>query len=155
MPVKPIPDGYHALTPYLIVDGAATAIEFYKAAFGAKVRLQHDAPNGKIGHAELEIGDSMIMLADEHPEIGALSPKSIGGTPVGLHFFVDDCDAVTARAVTAGATLSDPPENKFYGDRMATIEDPFGHRWYISTHVEDVTPEEIARRAAALHGGAA
>ena len=148
--VKPTPDGYPTLAAYLIVGDGAAAIAFYQQVFGAKLRLKLDAPGGKIGHAELEIGDSLIMLADEHPEIGALSSKSVGGSPIGLHLYVADVDAVTARAVDAGGTLRHPPETKFYGDRNSTVEDPFGHRWYISTHVEDVPPEEIARRAAAM-----
>ena len=152
--VKPIPDGYRTLTPYLIVADGAGAVAFYKQAFGAGERLRLDAPGGKIGHAELEIGDSVIMLADEHPEMGALSPASIGGTPVSLHLYVADVDAVTARAVAAGGKLLHPPEDKFYGDRTSTVEDPFGHRWHLSTHIEDVEPDEIARRAAAMHGQA-
>jgi PhnB protein len=150
--VKPIPDGYRAVTPYLIVANAAAAIEFYKSAFAANERLRLAAPGGKVGHAELVIGDSLIMLADEHPKFGALGPRSVGGTPVGIHLYLADVDATVGRAVAAGANVLSPIENKFYGDRMATIEDPFGHKWYVSTHVEDVSPEEIARRAAALHG---
>ena len=112
-------------------------------------------PDGRIGHAELVIGGSVIMLADEHPEMGAVAPPTIGGTPVGLHLYVEDVDAVAARAVAAGGKLTHPVEDKFYGDRSGTIEDPFGHKWYISTHVEDVSPEEIGRRVAAMqeHGG--
>ena len=151
--VKPIPDGYPTLTPYLIVNDGNAAVAFYREAFGARERLRLDSPGGKIGHAELEIGDSVIMLADEHPEMGALSPNSVGGTPVGLHLYVEDVDAVTARAAAAGGTVRHLPENKFYGDRNSTIEDPFGHRWHLSTHIEDVAPDEIARRAAALHQG--
>ena len=150
--VKPIPDGYNTVIPYLIVADGNNAIRFYTAAFGATERLRLDAPGGKVGHAELTIGDSLIMLADESPEMGALSPASVGGTPVALHLYVEDVDAVTARAVSAGARSLQPPENKFYGDRSGMVEDPFGHRWYLSTHVEDVAPDEIARRAAALHG---
>ncbi|HXC26962.1 MAG TPA: VOC family protein [Stellaceae bacterium] len=147
--VKPIPDGYHSITPYLIVDGAAKAIEFYKTVFGAKERMRLGGPDGKVGHAELEIGGSVVMLADEHPDWGALAPPTVGGTPVGLLLYLDDVDAVAA-----GATLEHPVENKFYGDRQGTIVDPFGHRWHVSTHVEDVSPEEIGRRAAAMgHGG--
>ena len=155
MPVKPIPDGYNAVTPYLIVDGAAKAIEFYKTVLGAAERLRMDGPGGKVGHAELTVGGSVIMLADEHPEMGAIGPRAVGGSPVGLHLYVADVDAVTARAAAAGGTVRHPPEDKFYGDRSSTIEDPFGHKWYLSTHVEDVPPDEIARRAAAMHGGAA
>lgn len=155
-PVKPVPDGYRAVTPYMIVADGAAAIRFYQRAFGAKERLRLTRPDGKIGHAELEIGDSVIMLADEHPEMGALSPNSVGGSPIGLHLYVEDCDAVTARAVDAGGTLRHPPETKFYGDRNGTVEDPSGHRWYISTHVEDVAPDEIDRRAKlAMQGGGA
>ena len=153
--VKPIPDGYRAVTPYLIVANAGAAIEFCKAAFGASERMRLAAPGGKIGHAELEIGDSVIMLADEHPEFGALGPRTVGGTPVGIMVYLRDVDASVDRALGAGAKLLSPIENKFYGDRMATIEDPFGHKWHVSTHVEDVPPEEIARRAAAMHGQSA
>jgi len=152
MPVKAIPDGYQAVRPYLIVDGAAAAIEFYKTVLGAVERYRLGAPGGRIGHAELTLGGSVIMLADEHPEIGAVGPRTVGGTPVGLMVYLPDVDAAIDRAVAAGARPVSPAENKFYGDRMATIEDPFGHRWHLSTHVEDVPPEEIARRAAALRG---
>jgi PhnB protein len=148
--VKPIPEGYHSLTPYLIVAGAARAIEFYKTVFGAVERMRLGGPDGKVGHAELEIGDSLIMLADEHPAMGALAPPTVGGTPVGLHLYLEDVDAVAAKAVAAGATLKRPVENQFYGDRLGSLIDPFGHLWHISTHVEDVSPEEIARRAAAM-----
>jgi PhnB protein len=151
--VKPIPDGYPNLTPYLIVRGGAAAIDFYQKAFGARLRLKLDGPGGKVGHAELEIGDSVVMLADEHPEIGARGPAAFGGSPVGLHLYIPDVDAVVARAVAAGARLVHPVENKFYGDRMGTIEDPFGHKWYVTTHVEDVPHDEIARRAAAMAKG--
>jgi PhnB protein len=152
--VKPVPDGYRTLTPYLIVADGAAAIGFYEQVFGARVRMRLDGPGGKVGHAELQIGDSVVMLADEHPDWGALAPPTIGGTPVGLHLYLGDVDAVAAKAVAAGATLKHPVENKFYGDRQGTIVDPFGHRWHISTHVEDVSPEEISRRATAMgHGG--
>ena len=152
MAVKPIPDGYHNLTPYMIVANGAAAIAFYQQAFGATERLRLAAPGGKIGHAELAVGDSVIMLADEHPEMGARSPASFGGSPIGLHLYVEDVDAVVARAVALGAKLLHPVEDKFYGDRNGTIEDPFGHKWYVATHIEDLSPEEISRRAAALHG---
>jgi len=151
--IKPVPDGYPSLTPYLIVRDGAAAIAFYEKALGARLRLKLDAPGGRIGHAELEIGDSVVMLADEHPEIGARGPQAFGGSPVGLQLYIEEVDAVVARAVAAGATLVHPVENKFYGDRMGTIEDPFGHRWYVTTHIEDVPPDEIARRAAALSRG--
>jgi PhnB protein len=152
--VKPIPDGYPSLTPYLIVADGAGAIAFYEKTFGARLRLKLDAPGGRVGHAELDIGNSLIMLADEHPEIGARGPRAFGGSPIGLHLYVADVDAVVARALAAGAKLIHPVENKFYGDRMGTIEDPFGHKWYVTTRIEDVPPAEIARCAAAMHGGA-
>ena len=151
--VKPVPDGYPALAPYLIVTGAAAAIAFYQQVFGAKLRLRLDAPGGKVGHAELEIGDSLVMLADENPEMGALAPLTVGGTPVGLHLYVPDVDAVAAKAVAAGAALKRAVENQFYGDRLGSLVDPFGHLWHISTHIEDVSPEEIGRRAAAMAKG--
>ena len=153
MAVKPIPDGYHSVTPYLIVADGAAAVAFYQQAFEAKVRMRLPRPDGRIAHAELRIGDSVIMLADEHPEIGALAPSTIGGTPVGLHVYLEDVDAVTAKAIAAGATLKRPVENQFYGDRLGSIIDPFGHLWHISTHIEDVSPEEIGRRAAAAMQG--
>jgi PhnB protein len=145
---KPIPDGYRNITPYLIVADGVGAIAFYQRAFGASVLLRLERPDGKIGHAELAIGDSMIMLADEYPPHEARSPAAYGGSPVGLHLYVEDADAVAARAVAAGAKLVHPVEDKFYGDRLGTIEDPFGHRWSVATHIEDVSPDEIARRAA-------
>jgi PhnB protein len=148
--VKPIPDGYHNVTPYLVVDRGADAIEFYKQALGATERVRLAQPDGKIGHAELEIGDSVIMLCDEYPEMNALSPKSVGGSPVALHLYVEDVDAVVQSAVAAGAKVTQPIEDKFYGDRLGQIVDPFGHVWSIGTHIEDVAPEEIERRAAAL-----
>jgi len=151
--VKPIPDGYRNLTPYLIVVGAALAADFYKNVFGAIERMRLGAPEGKIGHAELTIGDSVVMLADEHTAMGALGPRSIGGSPVTLHLYVADVDAVVAKAVAAGAILKHPVENQFYGDRAGRIEDPFGHIWHIATHVEDISHEEIGRRAAAMAQG--
>jgi PhnB protein len=151
--VKPIPDGYHTVTPYLIVRGAAAAIEFYKKAFAATELFRMDGPGGKIGHAEMRIGDSPIMLADEHPEMGAKSPQSFGGSPISIMLYVEDVDAVVGRAVAAGAKVTRPIEDKFYGDRSGGLEDPFGHSWHISTHKEDVSKEEMDRRAAALFGG--
>jgi PhnB protein len=150
--VKPIPDGYPTLIPYLIVDDGAGAVAFYERAFGARLRLRLARPDGKIGHAELEIGDSVVMLADEYAPVGAKAPAAYGGTPVSLHLYVEDADAVAARAVAAGGVLRRPVEDQFYGDRLGTVEDPFGHVWHISTHIEDLSPEEIDRRAAALHG---
>ena len=148
--VKPIPEGYPVLTPYLIVNDGAAAIDFYERAFGAKLRMRLGGPGGKIGHAELAVGNGLIMLADEHPEMGARGPHTIGGSPVILHLYVADADAVVQRAVEAGATISRPVENAFYGDRTGMITDPFGHAWSVATHVEDVTPQEIERRAAAM-----
>lgn len=149
MAVKPIPDGYHSVTPYLILSGGVDAIEFYKKAFGAKEILRMMRPDGRVGHAEIKIGDSTIMLADEHPEMGARGPKTVGGSPVTIHLYVEDVDAVFSRAVAAGAKVLRPLQNQFYGDRSGGVEDPFGHAWYIATHVEDVSPEELKKRAAA------
>jgi PhnB protein len=154
--VKPIPDGYQTVTPYLIVDGAAAAVEFYEKAFGASERMRMAAPGGKIGHAEIEIGGSCIMLADEHPEMGARGPETIGGTPVFLHVYVEDVDAVVERALAAGAKEVRPVEDQFYGDRAGSFEDPFGHVWHVATRVEEVPADELQRRAAAKaaqHGG--
>ena len=153
--VKPIPEGYHSVTPYLIVDGAAEAIDFYKKAFGATelFRMEHQ---GKIGHAEIKIGDSPVMLSDEHPEMGYKGAKSLGGTPVSLMIYVDDVDTVYQRAINSGGTEVKPLQDQFYGDRSGTLTDPFGHVWTVSTHKEDVTPEEIEKRLAAMgHGGEA
>ncbi|HET7752952.1 MAG TPA: VOC family protein [Anaeromyxobacteraceae bacterium] len=147
--VKPIPDGYHSITPYLVVKGAARAIEFYKAAFGAKERFRMAEPGGGIGHAELEIGDSCLMLADEQEMRGFRGPEAYGGSPVTLLLYVEDVDATVKRAVEAGAKLTRPVEDQFYGDRTGGITDPFGHVWYVATHVEDVPPEELERRARA------
>ncbi len=144
--VKSIPEGYHSVTPYLIIRGAAKALDFYKRAFGAVELLRMEAPEGRIGHAEIRIGDSTIMLADEHPEIGAKSPESWGGSPVSLMLYVEAVDQVFAQAVEAGATIDRPLADQFYGDRTGGLKDPFGHVWYIATHIEDVSPEEMARR---------
>lgn len=146
---KSIPDGYHNVTPYLIVSDAAAAIEFYKKAFGATELMRMPKPNGKIGHAEIRIGDSPIMLADEAPEAGARSPRTIGGSPVSIFLYVDDVDTVFTKAVNGGAKVQRPLADQFYGDRTGGVEDPFGHLWYIATHVEDVSPEEMKKRAAA------
>jgi len=147
MAVKPIPDGYHSVTPYLIVQGGARAIDFYKQAFGATELFRMDAPRGKIGHAEVKIGDSPVMLADEHPEMGAKSPQTLGGSPVHLMIYVEDCDTVFKRAIAAGGTETRPLKDQFYGDRSGTLTDPFGHSWTIATHKEDVSPEELERRS--------
>ena len=152
--VKPIPDGYHNVTPYLIVDGAAKAIDFYRKVFGAVEKMRMPGPGGKVGHAELTLGDSMIMLADEHPEMDHRGPHAYKGAAVSLMVYVPDVDATVKTALASGAKVVRPVENQFYGDRMGTIEDPFGHKWYVTTHIEDVSPEEIGRRAAALHGQA-
>jgi PhnB protein len=153
--VKPIPEGYNGVTPYLIVDGAAQAMEFYKRAFGAVETFRMDGPEGKIGHAELKVGDSHVMLADENPAMGARGPKTVGGSPISLVLYVEDVDAVVARAVEAGAKLTRPVADQFYGDRTGGVEDPFGHAWYVATHVEDVSPEEMRKRAAAAHPASA
>lgn len=147
--VKPIPEGYHAITPYLYIDGAAKAIEFYKEAFGAEEVMRMPGPDGRIGHAEIRIGDSHVMLADEHPEIGARGPKAYGGAPFSLLLYVEHVDTVIERAIVAGAKLVREVADQFYGDRSGGIEDPFGFTWYVATHVEDVSPEEMERRAAA------
>jgi PhnB protein len=152
MPVKPIPAGYHSVTPYLIIRGAAEAIDFYKRAFGAVELFRFPSPDGKIGHAEIKIGDSPIMLADEYPEMGYKSPQSIGGSPVSLMIYVEDVDTIYNQAVTAGAAVKEALQDKFYGDRIGTVVDPFGHVWHISTHKEDVSMEEMERRAKAAHG---
>lgn len=146
--VNPIPAGYRAVTPYLCVRGAAQAIEFYKKAFGAKELSRMPSPDGRIGHAEIQIGDSMIMLSDEFPEMGGKSAQALGGTPVGIMLYVDNVDAVFERAIAAGATSKQPPENQFWGDRFGRLTDPFGHDWSVATHIEDITPDEMARRSA-------
>jgi PhnB protein len=156
MATKPIPDGYRTATPYLIVRGAAEAIEFYKRAFGATEMLRMADPQGRVGHAEIKIGDSVIMLADEHPAMGYRGPHSLGGSSVSILLYLEDVDAVFARAIKAGAKGKRPVMDQFYGDRSGTLEDPFGHLWTVATHVEDVPPEELQRRAeAAMKSGAA
>ncbi len=151
--VNPIPEGYPRVTPYLIVDGGAAAIDFYASVLGATERMRMDAPEGRIGHAELEIGDSVIMLADEHPEVNARGPRSIGGTPVSLHMYVEDVDSVFERAIEAGAKPVRPVEDQFYGDRLGSFEDPFGHHWSVATHVEDVSADEMSKRMADAQAG--
>lgn len=146
MPVKPIPDGYHSLTPYLIVQGAAKAIDFYTKAFGASELFRLGGPGGTVAHAELRLGDSVFMLGEECPEHGAKGPRTIGGSPMSLLIYVTDVDAAARQAVAAGATVKRPVQDQFYGDRSGTFEDPFGHTWTIATHKEDVTPEECERR---------
>jgi PhnB protein len=146
---KPIPEGYHSVTPYLIVKGAAEALEFYKKAFGANEILRFPQPDGRIGHAEILIGDSHVMLADEYPELSHRSPSSLGGTTFSLMIYTENVDALFDRAVAAGAKVLRPVADQFYGDRTGGIEDPFGHQWYLATHVEDVSEEELNRRMAA------
>jgi len=157
MAVKTIPDGYHSVTPYLIITGAAEAIDYYKKAFGATELLRMPAPDGKIGHAEIKIGDSPIMLADEFPEMGYKSPQTLGGSPVSIMIYVEDVDTVFDQAVAAGGKVQRPVKDQFYGDRSGTLEDPFGHVWHVTMHKEDVSVEEMERRAksasAAASGG--
>lgn len=150
MAIKPIPDAYHTVTPYLMISGAAAAIDFYRQAFGATETFRLTQPDGQIGHAEIKIGDSTIMLADPCEESPSRSPQSLGGSSVGLLVYVEDVDAQFALAVKAGAKTVKPVQDQFYGDRSCTLEDPFGHIWFISTHKENVPPEEVARRAEAL-----
>jgi len=149
---KPVPDGYHTATPYLVIKGAAKAIDFYKAAFGATELTRLAAPDGNVMHAEIKIGDSPIMLSDECPDYNALGPLTIGGTTVSIVLYVADVDTVVNRAVAAGAALVMPVADQFWGDRMGTVVDPFGHKWSVATHTEDVSPEEISKRARDLFG---
>jgi PhnB protein len=155
MGTKPIPEGYNTVTPYLAVDDAAQAIEYYKKAFGAKERARMEAPDGKIGHAELEIGDSMVMLSDPFPHASTKSPKELGGTSGSVFMYVEDVDAVVKKAVDEGATITMEVADQFWGDRFGSIQDPFGHSWAIATHVEDVPPEEMAVRAKEAMAGMA
>jgi PhnB protein len=147
--VKPIPEGYHAVTPYLSVAGAAQALDFYKKAFGAREIMRVESPGNKVGHAEIEIGGSRLMMADEFPDMGFRGPKTYGGSPVHIHLYVEDADKTVEQAVAAGAKVIRAVANQFYGDRSGSIEDPFGHVWHIATHVEDLTPEEVQQRASA------
>lgn len=153
MTAKPVPDNYPVITPYLCVRGAAAAIDFYKRAFGAAERMRIGAPGGKVGHAELYIGGALVMLADEYPDMDFRSPDSFGGTPVTIHLYVPDVDAFCSRAVAAGATLTRPVQDQFYGDRSGQLRDPFGHAWSIATHKEDLSAQEIEKRAAMIYGG--
>ena len=148
--VQAVPTGYAGVTPYLIIRDAARALEFYKKAFGAAELMRFPAPGGKIGHAEIKIGDGVVMLADESPEMGHKSPQTLGGTAITLMFYVPDVDAQFANAVAAGGTVKQALKDQFYGDRSGTITDPFGHIWTIATHKEDVSPEEMQRRMAAM-----
>ena len=149
MAVKPIPEGFHTLIPDIEIENAADAIAFYKRAFGAKEKARMDGPGGKVGHAELEIGGSLLMLADPFPQSSIKTPKDVGGTTVTLVMYVDDVDAVVEQAIEAGATVTTPVEDKFWGDRFGAVTDPYGHTWSIGTHVEDVPPEEMEERAMA------
>jgi len=151
--VKPVPDGFHTATPYLIVKGAGKAIDFYKQAFGAEELFRLEMPGGMIGHAEIKIGNSPIMMGDECVEMGYKSPEAIGGTPVSLMLYVENVDAVFQRAVAAGAKVKEAVQDKFYGDRAGTVVDPFGHQWHIATHIEDVSHDEVMQRAMKLFGG--
>lgn len=151
MTEQPMPEGAPALSPYLIVQDAARAIDFYERAFGAKELFRLTDPTGKIGHAELEVRGSLFMLADEHPDFGALSPSRIGGTPVSLHLYVENVDAVVAQATEAGALVLRPLQDQFHGDRTAMIADPFGHKWHLATRKEEVSPEEMQRRMDAMY----
>jgi PhnB protein len=151
--VKPIPDDYPRVAPYLSVDGASDAIAFYGTVLGATERVRMPGPDGKVGHAELDIGDSVVMLADVFPDMGGRSPKDIGGTPVTLMVYVDDVDACFQRALENGATELRKVEDQFYGDRAGSFEDPFGHHWHVASHIEDISPEEMGKRAAAAMGG--
>jgi PhnB protein len=144
--VKPVPDGYHTATPYLIVKGAAKAIEFYKQAFGATEVERMEMPDGKIAHAEIKIGDSIIMLGDEAPQHGTRGPKSLGGSPCGLYLYVEDVDQTFNRAITAGATATMAVKDQFYGDRNGSLVDPFGHTWYVATRQENLSMDEIRQR---------
>src|SRR5206468_618200 len=148
--VQPIPEGYHTATPYLIIQGAAKAIDFYKQAFGATEVLRLADPSGKVGHAEIKIGDSIIMLADEHPEMGHRGPLALGGTPISILLYVKDVDAQFNRAIAAGAKVLRPLQDQFYGDRNGTVEDPFGHKWSLATHKEDVPSAGMQRRLEAF-----
>jgi PhnB protein len=148
MAIKPIPEGYHSVTPYLLIDGAARAIEFYKQAFGATELFKMDMPGDKIGHAEILIGDSRIMMADDcGGESPFRNPRSSGSSPVGLHVYVEDVDKIFSQAVDAGAKIIKPVQDQFYGDRTGALEDPFGHIWFVATHKQDLSPEEIRKRA--------
>jgi len=151
--VRAIPEGCEAATPYLSIQGAAAAIEFYKKAFGATETMRLADPSGKIGHAEIKIGKANIMLADEYPDMGFVSPTTLGGSPVTIHLYVEDVDAMASRAEAAGAKVLRPVADQFYGDRAGSLEDPFGHRWFLATRKEDISPEEMKKRAAAAFGG--
>jgi PhnB protein len=144
--VNYIPEGYNNVTPYLVIKGAAKAIDYYKSVFGATVAVRMDGPGGTVGHAELQIGNSRIMLADENPSMGARSAESIGGSPVSLYLYMPDCDSIVEKAAAEGAKVLKPVADQFYGDRSGFFQDPFGHLWAVATHKEDVSPEEMKER---------
>ncbi|GAA4698587.1 VOC family protein [Phytohabitans rumicis] len=146
--VKPIPDNYPQVVPYLCIDGASTAIDYYRTVFGATERMRMSEPDGRLGHAELEIGTAVVMLSDEFPDLGIRGPKSIGGTPVTISLYIENVDDVFNRAIEAGATALRPVTDQFYGDRTGQFVDPFGHRWSVATRIEDLSPQEMAKRAA-------
>ena len=147
MPAKAIPEGYHSITPYLVVDDASGAIEFYKRAFGAKENLRMPTPDGKVAHAELAIGDSLIMLSDPFDQGSTKTPKALGATTIGIFLYTEDVDETYKQALDAGATSTQEPEDMFWGDRFASVKDPYGHQWQMATHVEDVSPEDMGKRA--------
>ena len=151
--VKPIPEGHHTVTPYLAIKNAAKALEFYAKAFGAVETSRLMLPDGRVGHAEIRVGDSLIMLADEFPEFGGKAPATLGGSPVSIHLYVEDVDAFFQRAVDAGAHERKPVMDQFYGDRSGQLEDPFGHLWWVATHKEDVPPTELQKRVRSMFGG--
>lgn len=153
MSVKAIPAGYHTVTPYLAIKNAAMALEFYKQAFGAAETVKLMMPDGRLGHAEIRLGDSVIMMADEFPEYGGKSPETLGGSPVSVHLYVEDVDTFFKKALAAGAKERKPVLDQFYGDRSGQLEDPFGHVWCVATHKEDVSPEEMQKRVQAMFGG--
>ena len=148
--VKPIPDGHHTVAPYLAIKNAVSALEFYKKAFGATETYKLIVPDGRLGHAEIRLGDSLIMLSDEFPEFGGKAPEALGGSPVSIHLYVEDVDAFVKRAVAEGARVLKPVADQFYGDRSGQLEDPYGHLWWVATHKEDVAPEEMQKRVRAL-----
>jgi len=150
--VQPIPEGYPRVTSYLAIDGAGDAIEFYKKVFGATERFRMPGPDGKLGHAEIQIGDSVIMMSDAFPEMGSIDPKALGGSPVTLSVYVEDVDKTFKEAMNSGATELQAVEDKFYGDRSGAFQDPWGHKWNVMTHIEDVSPEEMEKRAAEFMG---
>ena len=154
MAVKPVPDGYQTVTAYLIVEDAAAAIDYYKKVFGATERVRMDTPDGKIGHAELDLGNSVVMLADASPQVSTRAPSEVGATTAGIFLYVEDVDAVVKGAVDAGATVLMEVADQFWGDRLGMVQDPFGHHWSVATHVEDVPPEEIEERARAAMAAA-